>query len=142
MATFRNNGNQNRPNGLIIWLMLTLIVGFMYQSFNPSDQKTDKIIFSELLSRINDNSLKEATINGEIITARTIEGEVVTSFIPRDYSKLLERLEEKKISIEIQPTETATSGVIGVLLNWVPALLLLGYGYISCVLCKEGAVKL
>jgi len=126
MASLKRGGNDNKSQGLILWLVLTMIIAITYQSIQESPASVSKIIFSEFMVRVNENNIKEVKIKGETIIAKTDDGESVSTYIPKDYSKLLNELEAKKVMIEIQPTETNGSSFINALISWIPALLLVG----------------
>lgn len=126
MASLRSGGNNNKSHGLILWLILFMIVIITYNSIQDASSKTNQVVFSEFLAAVDEGHVKEVKIRGEIIVAKTTDGETLMTYAPKDYPKLLDTLQAKKITIEIQPTETGVGNFINALISWVPALLLVG----------------
>lgn len=107
---------------LALWLVISLMMVMLFQIFKNPKTGSASVSYSDFLSMVEDESVKQVTIQGDNISGMSARGPFKT-FAPKD-PELIKLLRSKGIEISARPTED--SGWFQVFLSWVPMLLLIG----------------
>jgi len=110
-----------------LWVIIALLVVALYSLFqNPTPQtSSSEINFSQLLTQVDNGSVRDVTISGETITGHYSDGRAFRTYAPQDPS-LVNRLYDKGVSISAKPSDEGVPSFLGVLVSWFPMLLLIG----------------
>ncbi len=113
---------------LAMWgIIVFLSIGLFNMFQNPAKIGTtnSKVSFSKFMSEVEAGRVIEVEIQGNNITASLSDGSKFTTYSP-NYPNLVEKLNEKEVSIIASPVEAKMPSLLGVLLSWFPMLLLIG----------------
>ena len=113
---------------LAMWGIIVLLsVGLFNMFQNPAkmEMSNSKVSFSTFMSEVDSGRVVEVEIQGNNITGSLSDGSKFTTYSP-NYPNLVEKLNEKSVSIIASPLEDKMPSLLGILLSWFPMLLLIG----------------
>ena len=119
--------NPNVRN-LALWGLIVLLLFALFQMFKaPSaQQQTSEIAYSKFLDAVDKNRVQSVTITGDRITGSYTDSNTrFTTHAPFD-PELVKRLEAQNVEITAKPVTDGRSTFTGMLINWLPFLLLIG----------------
>ncbi|MEM7301006.1 MAG: ATP-dependent zinc metalloprotease FtsH [Pseudomonadota bacterium] len=118
--------NPNFRN-LALWGLIALLLIALFQLFQSSPERSvsSEIAYSQFLEAVDQNRVKSVTIVGEQITGQYTDRTSFKTYAPFD-PELVKRLEAQNIEINARPVSDGSTSIFGVLLNWLPILLLIG----------------
>jgi cell division protease FtsH len=111
-----------------LWGLIALLLIALFQMFqSPSGQgATTEVAYSKFLEAVDKNRVKSVTISGDRISgAYTDSATGFTTYAPQD-PELVKRLEAKNIEITAKPATDGRSGFMGMLINWLPLIVIIG----------------
>ena len=108
-------------------IIVLLSVGLFNMFQNPAKMgmSNSKVSFSTFMSEVDSGRVVEVEIQGNNITGSLSDGSKFTTYSP-NYPNLVEKLNEKSVSIIASPLEDKMPSLLGILLSWFPMLLLIG----------------
>lgn len=111
---------------LIFWLVITIVLMSVFQNFNTNDVNNNhKVDYSTFLSEVNQDQVREAYINGRMISVTKKDSSKYITYIPINDPKLLDNLLIKKVKI-IGSAPEEPSLLVSIFISWFPMLLLIG----------------
>ena len=113
---------------LAMWGIIVLLsVGLFNMFQNPAKMgiSNSKVSFSTFMSEVDSGRVVEVEIQGNNITGSLSDGSKFITYSP-NYPNLVEKLNEKGVSIIASPVEDKMPSLLGILLSWFPMLLLIG----------------
>ena len=113
---------------LAMWGIIVLLsVGLFNMFQNPAKMgmSNSKVSFSTFMSEVDSGRVVEVEIQGNNITGSLSDGSKFTTYSP-NYPNLVEKLNEKGVSIIASQVEDKMPSLLGILLSWFPMLLLIG----------------
>ena len=113
---------------LAMWGIIVLLsVGLFNMFQNPAkmEMSNSKVSFSTFMSEVDSGRVVEVEIQGNNITGSLSDGSKFITYSP-NYPNLVEKLNEKGVSIIASPVEDKMPSLLGILLSWFPMLLLIG----------------
>ena len=119
--------NSNFRN-FALWGLIALLLIALFQMFqSPSSrQKTDEVAYSKFLEAVNKNRVKSVTISGDRISGEYTDSATgFLTYAPYD-PELVKRLQTQNVEITAKPVTDGRSTFTGMLINWLPLLLLVG----------------
>jgi cell division protease FtsH len=118
-----NNFSKNLALWVIIGLLLIALVN-LFQGSQPRSPQTN-LAYSDFLADVESGRVADVTIQGNTITGRFSDGRPFQTFAPND-SKLVDRLTEAGVRINVVPVDKDVPSLLNVLVSWFPMLLLIG----------------
>ncbi len=118
---------RNVAKTLGIWIVISILVLLFYnfffseKSFYPT--LNTNISYTEFLEKVNNDQVKEITIEGKKITAKLVSGEHVITYAPDD-NELIPLLKKKNVKIAAKP-ENQNNWITSFLISWLPFLVLI-----------------
>jgi len=115
-----NDLNKN----IVMWVVIALVLVAVFSKFNvPVDQSTG-LSYSEFVKNVQNKSVKEVEISGQVITGNGSTGKFQT-FAPYNDPEMINDL--LKNDVEIKVTEPkGRSVLVDILVNTIPFLLIIG----------------
>ena len=107
---------------IIIGVLLFVLIN-LFQNQGGRGQ-TPPLAYSELLSDAASGSIKDVTITGEKIVGKLSDGHEFMTYAP-PHADVASKLVDKGVTVRVQPDDSGPS-IFSYILNWLPALLLLG----------------
>ncbi len=118
-----NNFSKNLALWVIIGLLLIALVN-LFQGSRPRSPQTS-VAYSDFIADVEAGRVSEVAIQGEVVTGRYTDGRPFQTYAPQD-PKLIERLTEAQVRINVLPVDDNVPSLLGVLVSWFPMLLLIG----------------
>ncbi|MGI9365183.1 MAG: ATP-dependent zinc metalloprotease FtsH [Rhizobiaceae bacterium] len=119
--------NSNFRN-FALWGLIALLLIALFQMFqSPSgQQQTSEIAYSTFIDAVDRDRVKSVTISGDRITGTYKDSSTrFATYAPQD-PELVKRLETQNVEITAKPVADGRSSFLGMLINWLPLLLLIG----------------
>ena len=111
---------------LLIWAVIVVVLVGLYSVLNQGSSvaRTNQLFYSDLLKKVDDGTIRTATISGEMLEAKDATGKSYLTVTPANQDDLVKRLESKQVTIEVKRPNQMT--IWTVLINSLPILLLIG----------------
>jgi len=119
--------NPNYRN-FALWAMIAVLLIALYQLFDTPQQRgaSHEIAYSQFLQDLSDGRIESVTIAGNRITGTYSDNRAgFQTYSPGDAS-LVQRLEEKKVTIVARPETDGSGSLLGYFISWLPMILILG----------------
>ena len=121
--------NKNGGNRWPILLFAGLFLVSLYLLFSSAQSDREvanrvEVSYSELREAVEAGSVAAVTLRGRDISAQATDGRTLVTHAPND-PELMPLLEENGVGITVEPVESGPS-ILGILLSWLPFLLLIG----------------
>ena len=119
--------NPNYRN-FALWAIIALLLIALFNLFQSPGQRgsSREISYSQFIDDVSNGRVKSVTITGDRITGTLNDnGTTFQTYSPGDPS-LVSRLESKNVNITARPESDGSSSLIGILLSWLPMILILG----------------
>ena len=120
--------NSNYRN-FALWGLIALLLIALFQMFQPSDSSVSRteIAYSEFKRAIAKGEIGEVKIAGDRITGVYRDGtRGFSTYAPPNDPELVRVLEENDVTTTAAPAADGRNSFFGVLINWLPLLLLIG----------------
>jgi len=111
---------------LAIWGVIVVVLIGLYSMMTGGSQAagaSGQISYSQLLSKVNNGEVKAAVFRGTAIEVKDSGGKSYTALTPNNQDDLIKRLEAQGADINVK---SAGGGLLGLFLNSLPILLLIG----------------
>ncbi|MDR2056061.1 MAG: ATP-dependent zinc metalloprotease FtsH [Desulfovibrio sp.] len=108
----------------MLWAIIVLAMVMLFNTFEQTQGPTQRVPYTDFLTRLNEGQLLSVTMQGHNLTGRTADGRSVQTYAPQDPG-LVDRLIEKKVEIKVEPPEEQP-WYMTLLVSWFPMLLLIG----------------
>jgi cell division protease FtsH len=112
---------------VIFWVVIICVVSLIFVVVRTGNKKGDaQVTYSDFLKQVEDNRVKSVKIQGTEVTGVYREdGSGLKTILPPNYQDALKVMKEKGVNIDIK--DTSSSGVLGLIFQTAPFLLLLGF---------------
>ena len=119
MKKFRKN--------FLIWLIIGFVLSSFYNFATKSNETNivENIAFSDFLNEVEKDNVLDVNIKGDLISGNFADGKKFKTYTPYD-PNLIEKLSNKNVTINVEPSNTKGSSLFSILLSWFPMLLLIG----------------
>ena len=108
---------------VIIFLLVVALV-MLFQGGPGQKSATQEITFTQLLTEVDNNKVRDVTISGSEMSGHTIDNKAFTVYVPNDPS-LIQTLVSKKVNITAKPLSDGNNIFITLLVNGLPLLAFL-----------------
>ena len=118
--------NANLRN-FALWVIIVLLLLALFTLFQNPNQRTasQEISFSQLLSEVDQNHVRDVVIQGPDIHGTFTNGSTFQTYAPNDPT-LVKRLYEGKVSITAKPPGDNVPWFVSLLVSWLPFIALIG----------------
>lgn len=119
--------NPNYRN-FALWAIIALLLIALFNLFQSPGQRSNsrEVSYSQFIDDVSNGRVKSVTITGQRISGTFADnGSTFQTYSPGD-TGLVSRLESKDVAITARPETDGSSSLIGILLSWLPMILILG----------------
>ena len=119
--------NPNYRN-LALWAIIAVLLIALFNLFQAPQQRgaTREVAYSEFLQELSGGRVKTVTIAGDRISGTYIDNSSgFQTYSPGDPT-LVQRLEDKGVTINARPENDGSGSILSILLSWLPMILILG----------------
>lgn len=120
--------NPNYRN-FALWAIIALLLVALFNLFQSPTQRaaSREIPYSQFIDDVSGGRVKSVTITGpRIVGVYTDNNASFQTYSPPSDSNLISRLEEKNVAITAKPESDGSGSLLGILLSWLPMILILG----------------
>jgi len=128
---------KNYKKNLFTWITIIFAIIFLYGLFSDEQIGGKNIIFSDFLNKVDEGKVRDVVIQGNNISGHYDDG-TNFSLYSLYYPSLIDKLKEKNVSIDIQPFESKSGVLLGILVQALPFILGIGI-YIYLMKQAQGA---
>ena len=117
----------NFRRNLLIWLAIIVVVVILFDTFGSGlgGEKKTNLSFSEFLDKVETKSVVSVVIRGHSVEGKLSDDKSFVTYIP-DYPSLVDVLNKNKVAITAAPNETGMSSFFGMIISWLPMIILIG----------------
>src|SRR5216110_902309 len=118
--------NANLRN-FALWVIIVLLLLALFTLFQNPGQRTSSqdISFSQLLTEVDQNHVRDVTIQGPEIHGTYANGGAFNTYAPNDPT-LVQRLYGKGVQITARPQGDNVPWFVSLLVSWLPFIALIG----------------
>ena len=118
---------KNFSKNIALWLVIGLLLIALFNLFQgTNNNNASKVIsFSDFLTATDSGNISEVVIRGNNVEGYFEDGRSFTTYSP-NYPNLVERLNEKGVRINAEPSDRPMHPLLSVLISWFPMILLIG----------------
>ena len=114
---------------LAFWVVLFLLIFALFQMFstNSGSSNEDQLTYSEFVKSVENGSVKEVQMDGELITIENKDGSKFQTIQPRaamESDELTNQLIDAGVNVNVKSQEQ--SGFLSAMSLWLPFLVLIG----------------
>jgi len=110
---------------LILWLVIAVVLMSLFQSFSPSDSAGRQMDYSTFVREVSQDQIREARIDGKVISGVKRDGESFSTIIPTQDPQLINDLLKHNVRVRgVKPEEPSL--LASIFISWFPMLLLIG----------------
>jgi cell division protease FtsH len=115
----------NMKRNFAFWAIILILLLALFSAFQgPSNQTSrTEISYSEFLAGVESGSITKVTIQENNIAGQLANGQIFQTYAPDD-ANLINRLHDQGVEINAKPVDS--SPILGVLLSWLPMIILIG----------------
>jgi cell division protease FtsH len=110
---------------LLIIIGVLLFVLFNLISNQTNHGQVTEVGYSELLNDAASGSIKDVTIKGDTILGHMSDNRAFMTYAPHN-ADVAGKLIEKNVPVKAAPDDSGNPSIFSYILNWLPALVLLG----------------
>ncbi|MDX2269365.1 MAG: ATP-dependent zinc metalloprotease FtsH [Bryobacter sp.] len=112
---------------VIFWVVIICVVSLIFVVVRTGNKKGDaQVTYSDFLKQVEDNRVKSVKITGnEVVGVYREDGSGLKTTLPPSYSEALKIMREKGVNVDIK--DTSSNGILGLIFQTAPFLLLLGF---------------
>jgi cell division protease FtsH len=117
----------NNLRNLALWIVIALLLVFLFNLFQGTGSHTtaSAISYTKFNEDVVSNQVRKVTFQGDQVKGELTNGTAFITTVPSNDSTLWPTLKEHNVESTVTPADDSFN-LIGVLLNWLPMLLLVG----------------
>jgi cell division protease FtsH len=120
--------NPNYRN-LALWAIIAVLLIALFNLFQTPQQRgaSHEVAYSDFLQDLSGGRVKSVTIAGQKITGTYLDSnQSFSTYAPPGDGTLVQKLEQKGVTITARPESDGSSSLFSILLSWLPMILILG----------------
>ncbi len=112
----------------LTWSAVVLCIVTVYLFQIGSNYQENNFSFSEFLDKVDSRQVKSVKIQERNLEGELVGGRKFRTYLP-NYAGLVDELRSNGVSIEVVPLETRMNSFLGIILSWVPMVLLTAFWF-------------
>ncbi|MGQ2908251.1 MAG: ATP-dependent zinc metalloprotease FtsH [Aliihoeflea sp.] len=119
--------NPNYRN-LALWAVIAVLLIALFNLFQAPQQRgaAREVPYSEFIQEVDSGRVQSVTITGNRITGTYGDSSQGFQTYAPNEANLVQRLEERGVTINARPEADGSNSIFGYLLSWLPMILILG----------------
>ncbi|PXV61460.1 membrane protease FtsH catalytic subunit [Dyella jiangningensis] len=116
---------------LLLWLIIAVVLLTVFQSFNPHGGASSDLPYSSFVQSVDNGNVSSATISADqpaAITGKLKDGSSFRTVAPVlgwSTNSVVKQMQDKGVEVRQEPSNNGFS-LLGLLLNWLPIILIVG----------------
>jgi cell division protease FtsH len=127
---------------LMLWVVVAVVLMVVFQSFSPKTAGSDDIIYSQFISDVRNDRIREVDIASDERTIKFVrsDGSKGMTNAPRRDERLIDDLLKHDVAIKQAPPESGVT-IWALLINFLPVLLIIGFWFFMMRQMQQGGSK-
>jgi cell division protease FtsH len=127
---------------LMLWVVVAVVLMVVFQSFSPKAVGSDDIIYSQFITDVRNDRIKEVDIASDerSIKFTRSDGSKGVTNAPRRDERLIDDLLKHDVAIKQAPPESGVT-IWSLLINFLPVLLIIGFWFFMMRQMQQGGSK-
>jgi len=116
---------------LLLWLIIAVVLLTVFQSFNPHGASSSDLPYSSFVQSVDNGNVSSATISADqpaAISGKLKDGSSFRTVAPVlgwSTNSVVKEMQDKGVEVRQEPSNNGFS-LLGLLLNWLPIILIVG----------------
>ncbi|WP_243040961.1 ATP-dependent zinc metalloprotease FtsH [Dyella sedimenti] len=116
---------------LLLWLIIAVVLLTVFQSFNPHGASSSDLPYSSFVQSVDNGNVSTATISADqpaTISGKLKDGSSFRTVAPVlgwSTNAVVKQMQDKGVEVRQEPSNNGFS-LLGLLLNWLPIILIVG----------------
>ncbi|WP_266158373.1 ATP-dependent zinc metalloprotease FtsH [Dyella silvatica] len=116
---------------LLLWLIIAVVLLTVFQSFNPHGASSSDLPYSSFVQSVDNGNVANATISADqpaSISGKLKDGSAYRTVAPGlgwSTNAVVKQMQDKGVEVRQEPSNNGFS-LLGLLLNWLPIILIVG----------------
>ncbi len=116
---------------LLLWLIIAVVLLTVFQSFNPHGASSSDLPYSSFVQSVDNGNVASATISADqpaTISGKLKDGSAFRTVAPVlgwSTNSVVKQMQDKGVEVRQEPSNNGFS-LLGLLLNWLPIILIVG----------------
>ncbi|WP_201313138.1 ATP-dependent zinc metalloprotease FtsH [Dyella sp. EPa41] len=116
---------------LLLWLIIAVVLLTVFQSFNPHGASSSDLPYSSFVQSVDNGNVAAATISADqpaTISGKLKDGSSFRTVAPVlgwSTNSVVKQMQDKGVEVRQEPSNNGFS-LLGLLLNWLPIILIVG----------------
>jgi len=116
---------------LLLWLIIAVVLLTVFQSFNPHGASSSDLAYSSFVQSVDNGNVSTAVISADqpaSISGKLKDGSSFRTVAPVlgfSTSSVVKQMQDKGVEVRQEPANNGFS-LLGLLLNWLPIILIVG----------------
>jgi cell division protease FtsH len=116
---------------LLLWLIIAVVLLTVFQSFNPHSGSSSDLPYSSFVQSVDSGNVASATISADnpaTITGKLKDGSAFRTVAPVlgfSTNGVVKQMQDKNVVVTQEPSNNGFS-LLGLLVNWLPIILIVG----------------
>ena len=116
---------------LLLWLIIAVVLLTVFQSFNPHGASSSDLPYSSFVQSVDNGNVSTAVISADqpaTISGKLKDGSAFRTVAPVlgfSTSSVVKQMQDKGVEVRQEPANNGFS-LLGLLLNWLPIILIVG----------------
>jgi len=116
---------------LLLWLIIAVVLLTVFQSFNPHGGSSSDLPYSSFVQSVDSGNVASATISADnpaTITGKLKDGSSFRTVAPVlgfSTNGVVKQMQDKNVVVTQEPSNNGFS-LLGLLVNWLPIILIVG----------------
>ena len=121
--------NETAKN-VLLWVIIAVVLFTVFQNFNPRGAATSDMAYSAFVQSVDSGSVASATLSADqpaVISGKLKDGSsfhTVAPILGFSTNQVVKQMQDKGIEVRQDPSEGFS--LIGLLISWLPVLLIVG----------------
>ncbi|HVI58459.1 MAG TPA: ATP-dependent zinc metalloprotease FtsH [Luteimonas sp.] len=127
---------------LMLWVVVAVVLMVVFQSFSPKATGSDDIIYSQFITDVRNDRIKEVDIASDERSIKFVrsDGSKGATNAPRRDERLIDDLLKHDVAIKQAPPESGVT-IWALLINFLPVLLIIGFWFFMMRQMQQGGSK-
>ena len=117
--------NQNKHILIWIFVFVLMIMTFNALQGDGVGGRSEKLAFSDFLSKVDDKQVTSVKIQGRNIEGKLSDGTPFYTY-SADYPGLIDKLSINGVYVDVTPPDTKMNSLFSIFVSWFPMILLIG----------------
>ena len=109
---------------VLLWALIITLVFSLFSGFNPDNERSDYMLYSEFSKKVNQGEIESVEFNGQFVNGQLTNGDSFNTYMPMEDPSITKRLDEKDIPYGARQPEQQ-SLLLLLFVQWTPFIVLI-----------------